>query len=396
MLIVNQVKKSFVDTPIVEAVTFTVNSGERLALIGPNGSGKTTLLSIITGRIKPDIGRVEFTAPGLRLGYLPQGAEFIEGETIGGYPDRCESHLINKSEKLAQLAAQITKHPDRTELQAEYDAILTQFELASEETHRGAAITAKMGLAHFSFDTPIEHLSGGQKNRLALAGALVDRPQILLLDEPTNHLDLEMLAWLEDWLREFSWGVLYVSHDRSFLDRTATGILELDPNTRTVHRYVGNYTAYLEEKLDAREKQRQEYSDQQEEIARLQSAIKRKKKEATCELPTAKASWLPVSSSLPGCLSSPGSYMLSTVGRDRLSLRRSLAPTGTSRDTHGSLFQNLDGRMAFLTALQKQTSSNRCTFAANMLRAATSCPLSTEKKDSRSWLSKRSFHHLAF
>lgn len=281
MLIVNQVNKSFGDTPILESVSFTVNSGERLALIGPNGSGKTTLLSIITGRIKPDGGHVEFTAAGMRLGYLPQGAEFKQGETIGGYLDRCEGNLANKSEKLAQLAAQITKYPDRKDLQAEYDAILTQFELASEESYRGAAITAKMGLVHFSFDTPIEHLSGGQKTRLALAGALVARPQLLLLDEPTNHLDLEMLAWLEDWLRDFPGGILYVSHDRSFLDRTATGILELDPHTKTVHRYAGNYTAYLEEKLAAREKQRQEYSDQQEEIARLQSAIQRKKKEAT-------------------------------------------------------------------------------------------------------------------
>ncbi|MEJ2756849.1 MAG: ATP-binding cassette domain-containing protein, partial [Anaerolineales bacterium] len=281
MLIVNQVSKSFGNETILRSVSFSVNAGERLALIGPNGCGKSTLLSIIAGRLKPDSGHIGFSPPNLPTGYLTQGADFLEGETIGRYLDRCEGNLAEAGKRLEMLGSQLAKSPHRKDLQEEYDLVLSQMTSAAERSHQGAAIVANMGLGHFPLETPVAHLSGGQKTRLSLAGVLVAKPHLLLLDEPTNHLDLGMLNWLEEWLLSFSGGILYVSHDRAFLDRTATGILEIDPYTKSSSQFAGNYTDYLEEKVAAREKQWQEYSDQQEEIARLQKAVNRRQKEAT-------------------------------------------------------------------------------------------------------------------
>jgi ATP-binding cassette subfamily F protein 3 len=129
-----------------------------------------------------------------------------------------------------------------------------------------------LGLGDLPVDTPVAHLSGGQKTRLALAGVLLDEPQLLLLDEPTNHLDLEMLTWLEEWLLAFRGGAMIVSHDRAFLDRTATAMLELELKTHSLRAYAGNYSAYLEEKVAELERRQQSYQDQQEEIKRLRRA----------------------------------------------------------------------------------------------------------------------------
>ena len=272
MLRVNRVSKTFGLNSIFQDVTFSVQAGERVGLVGPNGSGKTTLLRIITGEERADSGTVQWTPTDLRVGYLAQGLAFLPGETLEQYIRRREGDVHALSERLGELAEALAVQPDQPHLQHEYDAVLARLALADENAGRSPAVLAGLGLGDLPPDLPVQSLSGGQKTRLALAGMLLSAPQALLLDEPTNHLDLEMLDWLENWLADYNGMVLVVSHDRAFLDRVATGIVDLDPLTRTARYYPGNYSEYLEQKLAERERQRQAYQDQQDEIARLQTA----------------------------------------------------------------------------------------------------------------------------
>ncbi|HZU86215.1 MAG TPA: ABC-F family ATP-binding cassette domain-containing protein [Anaerolineaceae bacterium] len=274
MLAVNQLKKSFGLETLFEKVTFTLNAGERLGLVGPNGCGKTTLLRILTGEEKADGGSISLTPFDLRLGYLPQGFTFGEGESIGSFLDARAGDPQKMTAVLEKLASEMTSGQMRSGLQEEYDQALSALQLADENAGRLPAVLAGLGLAHFALETPAATLSGGQKTRLALAGVLLSAPQLLLLDEPTNHLDLQMLEWLEEWLGAFRGAALIVSHDRAFLDNTVTGILELDSASHTLRAYAGNYSDYTAQKETERERQWTAYYDQQAEIARLRGAAR--------------------------------------------------------------------------------------------------------------------------
>ncbi len=275
MLTVQNITKTYGNETILNGVSFSLNQGERLGLVGPNGCGKTTLLRIITGQISPDAGVVRFNPPSLTPGYLPQGAEFDPADTLESYLRRCEGDLPSLSRRLEALAAELARQHGNKALQVEYDDTLAQIQLAAESAGRGMAVTAGLGLDQLPLDLPVCALSGGQKTRLALAGVLLAGPRLLLLDEPTNHLDIEMLEWLEGWLCSYPGGLLIVSHDRAFLDRVTTSILEIDGISRSARLFAGNYSAYLDQKLAEREKHWQAYSDQQVEIARLRQAASR-------------------------------------------------------------------------------------------------------------------------
>ncbi len=268
MLTAHHITKTYIIQPILEDVSFSIGNNDRLGLIGPNGSGKTTLMRILAGLERPDSGTVVFTRPNLRVGYLAQGMEFAPDETIQSSLSLHTVSEVALEAEIVTLASALASNPSDSHVQARYDSAIDQI----SSLQSLPAILAPLGLADLPLDTPIRHLSGGQKTRLMLARVLLEEPQLLLLDEPTNHLDIAMLEWLEEWLARFSGSALIVSHDRAFLDHTVTSILELDPNTHGIKSYAGNYADYLEQKLAEREKQAQAYQDQQDELAQLRSA----------------------------------------------------------------------------------------------------------------------------
>jgi ATPase subunit of ABC transporter with duplicated ATPase domains len=274
MLKTNNLSKSYGLTPLFHSVTFTILPGERVGLVGPNGSGKTTLLRILTGEEQADAGTVQRTPAGLRAGYLSQGLAFGPEDSLASFIARMEGDVPALSARIEQLAEEMMRINANPHLQQEYDRTLDLLQQAAENAGRAPGMLAALGLNHLPPDLPVAALSGGQKTRLALAGVLLSAPQLLLLDEPTNHLDLEMLAWLEDWLLSFPGAALVVSHDRAFLDRVATAIVEIDPLTRTTKRYEGNYSAYLDQKIAENERQWQAFKDQQDEISRLQGSAR--------------------------------------------------------------------------------------------------------------------------
>ena len=269
MFTIHHISKTYGIQPILEDISLSLSNTDRIGLVGPNGSGKTTLLRILAGVEQPDSGTIVATRPGLRVGYLAQGMEFAENETLRSALHHGTIAEADLETEVASLASSLAANPDDAGLQTRYDVALHQL---SSMGNRLPGILAPLGLADMSLETPVKHLSGGQKTRLMLARVLREEPHLLLLDEPTNHLDIERLEWLEDWLNRFNGAALIVSHDRAFLDNTVTSILELDPSTHKMATYPGNYTDFLDQKLAQREKQMQAYQDQQDELAQLRSA----------------------------------------------------------------------------------------------------------------------------
>ena len=211
---VENLTKSFGDKVLFESISFGVAEGQRVALIARNGAGKTTLLNIIAGEEDYESGSVTFRKD-LKVGYLRQQPSFSEGLTV--------------------MQACMMNAPEETELERSWDY----------ET-RYKQILGKLKITHL--DQRVETLSGGQLKRVALANVLIANPELLILDEPTNHLDLEMVEWLEDFLRHSQMALLMVTHDRYFLDRVCSDILEIDQ--QQLFPYRGNYSYYLEKRAE--------------------------------------------------------------------------------------------------------------------------------------------------
>ena len=278
MLTAHQLSKSYNINKILTDVSFSVNSGERVGLIGPNGCGKSTLLRIIAGCESADQGSVQLNPPRTRIGYLEQGLTYAEHETIGELLQVSDLALQAATERVEELAAALATAAgaELARLVTVYNAALIELEITIRSCpppHEAQAILAGLGLGELSLTQPVDMLSGGQKTRLGLARLLIQQPELLLLDEPTNHLDIAVLEWLETWLREYRGAVLLVSHDRAFLDNTVTRIIELNMDTHTITEYVGGYSEYLAAWKRKREKAWSQWRDQEAEIKRLRADI---------------------------------------------------------------------------------------------------------------------------
>ena len=240
---IENLTKSFGDLVLLENVALGVAEGQRIGLIAKNGSGKTTLLNIIAGKEGYDSGNISFRRD-LRVGYLEQDPQYPENLTV---LEACFHHgnstveLIKEYERCMETEG----HPGLDEILIRMD-----HEKAWDYEQKAKQILSQLKIRNF--DQQVKHLSGGQLKRVALANTLITEPDFLILDEPTNHLDLDMTEWLEDYLRRTNLSLLMVTHDRYFLDRVCTEIIEID--NRQIYQYKGNYSYYLEkrqERIDA-------------------------------------------------------------------------------------------------------------------------------------------------
>jgi ATP-binding cassette subfamily F protein 3 len=289
MLTVSNISRRYDDDLVLDRVGFTVNPGERVGLVGPNGAGKSTLLRIIAGIEPADAGSVARSPAGLALGYLPQGWD--------GPPDLSVAELLRRAhpsggalDELAELERRMAEpglpNAALAALLDAYAAAQERFEALGgyEGAHRADAVCAGLGLADLPPDMPAARLSGGQKTRLGMACLLLAAPDLLLLDEPTNHLDAGALAWLERFLADYDGAALIVSHDRAFLDRVATRILELRRCDRKqpgpqVRSYDGNYADYAAAQAAERERQHAQWKDEQVYIAKVAADVRRLKQQ---------------------------------------------------------------------------------------------------------------------
>jgi ATP-binding cassette subfamily F protein 3 len=279
MLTAHKISKSYNLDTILKEVSFSVNAGERVGLIGPNGCGKTTLFRILAREEKPDSGHMSLTPLNLRVGYLPQGFSLDPELTVETLIHKASGDPEIYEAELTSLATSLAENPDQPDLQAKYDSILKRLQQPSD-IGRLSSILAALGLDTLPDDQLADTLSGGQKTRLSLALVLLSDPELLLLDEPTNHLDIGMLEWLEDWLSDFRGAALIVSHDRTFLEQTITRILDLNPETQSVKSYDGTYTDYIEQVTSEHEKQWAAYKDQVADIRQMKRDISRTKEHA--------------------------------------------------------------------------------------------------------------------
>jgi len=267
------VSKSFGSQDVLRNLTFQINPSEKIGLIGANGAGKTTLLKMIGRWIEPDTGTITRKSQ-LQIGTLDQIPDFHEGTSVLEEGLRASAHLQGIENELRDLEHLIAESPGR-EILDRYSQLQHEFELKGGYSYRARTEAALQGVgfAANAFDRPSRDLSGGEKNRLALAKLLLSDSELLLLDEPTNHLDIRSIEWLEGFLKETAKTVVIVSHDRFFLDRTAHRIIEIAG--AEAHDYRGNYSDYLKQREERLARQEKEWQLQNEWIQQQEEYIRR-------------------------------------------------------------------------------------------------------------------------
>ena len=272
----NKIERSFAGEVLFDNISLQVDERDRIALVGKNGAGKSTLLKILVGEEEPTSGEINKKRD-LSLSYLAQDSRFESSNTI--YDEMLDVFDdLRKTEKtLRQMELEMGEKTgaDLDKLMQDYDRLSEEFRQAGGFTYEADIRAILNG---FKFDESmwqmkIEELSGGQNTRLALAKMLLEKPNLLVLDEPTNHLDIETIAWLENYLVNYSGALLIVSHDRYFLDKVAT--ITLDLTKHSLDRYVGNYSSFVEQKEQKLLTEAKNYEKQQKEIAALEDFVNR-------------------------------------------------------------------------------------------------------------------------
>ena len=268
------ISKSFGEKVILEDASFHIEEREKAALIGNNGAGKTTLLRIIMEEIHADAGQVVL-AKDKRIGYLAQYQD-VQGH-LSVYEEllSTKQYIIDMEERLRAMEVQMknASGEELDRLMNSYTRLTHEFELENGYAYKSElmGVLNGLGFTEEDFTKQVATLSGGQKTRVALGKLLISKPDILLLDEPTNHLDMESIAWLETYLLNYPGAVFIVSHDRYFLDKVVTKVIEIDAGQ--VRMYTGNYSAYAEKKAQLRDAQYKAYLNQQREIKHQEAVI---------------------------------------------------------------------------------------------------------------------------
>ena len=272
----NKIERSFAGDVLFENINLQVDERDRIALVGRNGAGKSTLLKILVGEEEPTSGEIN-KKKDISLSYLAQDSRFESENTIYDEMLHVFDDLRSTEKQLRKMELEMGEKTG-----AELDKLMSDYDRLSEEFRQAGGFTfeadIRVILNGFKFDEPmwqmkIAELSGGQNTRLALAKMLLEKPNLLILDEPTNHLDIETIAWLENYLVNYSGSLIIVSHDRYFLDKVAT--ITLDLTKHSLDRYVGNYSSFVEQKEQKLVTEAKNYEKQQKEIAALEDFVNR-------------------------------------------------------------------------------------------------------------------------
>ena len=272
----NKIERSFAGEVLFDNVNLQVDERDRIALVGKNGAGKSTLLKILVGEEEPTSGEIN-KKKDISLSYLAQDSRFESENTIYDEMLHVFDDLRRTEKQLRQMELEMGEKSgeDLNKLMSDYDRLSENFRQAGGFTYEADIRAILNG---FKFDESmwqmkIAELSGGQNTRLALAKMLLEKPNLLVLDEPTNHLDIETIAWLENYLVNYSGALIIVSHDRYFLDKVAT--ITLDLTKHSLDRYVGNYSRFVELKEQKLVTEAKNYEKQQKEIAALEDFVNR-------------------------------------------------------------------------------------------------------------------------
>lgn len=272
ILSVNKLKIEFGDFVLFDNVSFNLNDDDRLAIVGPNGQGKTTLLKLILNQLEKTSGDINF-AKGVNVGYLSQ--EVIKNINHSLHEEVIEvfNNLIAMEKQLKDLENRLSNDTNNAELMDEYGKLQTMFiNLGGYDYHyQIEMMLSKFGFKKDDLSREISSFSGGERTKIAFVKLLLSKPNLLVLDEPTNHLDIPTIEWLENYLKSYQGALLFVSHDRYFIDALANKIVEIENGTSSI--YKGNYTYYVEEKKLRYEQQLNAYNNQQKEIAKLKRFI---------------------------------------------------------------------------------------------------------------------------